>query len=129
MKFTRQIAHRLPFILLLSLVSSVCAEGSVRHIYSVTSDDTLSVLDVNACFEGNPPAKLVAESLDAVVASKGVWNVQTGEEITPSGFIPMDGIASGGCVRFVVDISVFALDVVREGGLQLLRIISLDQMA
>ncbi len=93
------------FTLSFAIASAVLGADKVQHYYTVTTDEALAVLDVNACFEGNPPAKLVAESLDAVVALRGIWNVQTGEEITPSGFIPMDGIASGGCVRFVVDIS------------------------
>ena len=101
------IQHTIFLFLTLSfaIASAVLGADKVQHYYTVTTDETLDVLDVNACFEGNPPAKLVAESLDAVVALRGVWNVQTGEEIRPSGFIPMDGISPGGCVRFVVDIS------------------------
>ena len=93
------------FTLSFAIASAVLGADKVQHYYTVTTDEELGVLDVNACFEGSPPPKLVAESLDAVVALKGVWNVQTEEEIRPSGFIPMDGVAPGGCIRFLVDIS------------------------
>lgn len=67
------------FTLSFAIASAVLGADKVQHYYAVTTDEELGVLDVNACFEGSPPPKLVAESLDAVVALRGVWNVQTGE--------------------------------------------------
>lgn len=72
--------------------------------YRVSTDAELKKLLVNLCFEGDAPAELVAESLDASVALLGVWR-ESGEPIKISGVIPTDQLPNGACINYQVDIS------------------------
>ncbi len=93
------------FFLLTVATASGAAQAERLHRYTVTINADLTEIDVKACFDGQAPARLVAESLDASVALLGVWNDASGEKIAPSGYIPLKSIAEDGCIRYQVDVS------------------------
>jgi len=99
--------HHLFVWLLVAALFSVCgvARGERLHRYTVSVNPELTRLAVRACFDGQPPTELVAESLDASVALEGVWNDATGSEIAPSGAIPLKTISDDECIRYHVDVS------------------------
>ena len=51
--------------LMVTASASVLAQAAPLHRYSVEVGDTLEILQVRACFDGNPPAALVAETSGA----------------------------------------------------------------
>jgi len=56
------------------------AQAERIHRFSVSIDPALKQIDVRACFDGQPPVTLVAESLDAPIALISIRNEATGEE-------------------------------------------------
>ncbi|MDA1331417.1 MAG: hypothetical protein O3A65_02920 [Proteobacteria bacterium] len=83
----------------------MCAvDAQADYHYRVSAELDLKKLTVDLCFKGQPPEKLVAESLDASVALIGAW-YESGEPITLSGFIPTAGLSEGTCIHYQVDIS------------------------
>ena len=92
------------------------AQAERIHRFSVSIDPALKQIDVRACFDGQPPVTLVAESLDAPIALISIRNEATGEEIAPSGYVPMKTVAADGCVRYQVDVSKPVLRHDRTGG-------------
>ena len=69
---------------------NVLAVGAERvHRYTVTVDDLLTTIKVEACFEGRPEFALVAESLDAALALQSAEIKSTGKKVTPSGKISL----------------------------------------
>ncbi len=81
------------------------AHAERTHHFVISINPELTRINVRACFEGQPPERLVAESLDAVIALIGAWNETTGKAITPSGYIPLKSVPDGGCVRYEADVS------------------------
>lgn len=75
------------------------------HKYTVAVSPALDSLSVRACFDGRPPAHLVAESLDAVLALGQVRAESSGRLIEPSGSISLKSVGDNGCIRYAVDIS------------------------
>ncbi|HUU74085.1 MAG TPA: hypothetical protein VMW70_15770 [Burkholderiales bacterium] len=92
------------------------AQAERVHRFTVSIDPELKQIDVKACFDGQPPATLVAESLDATIALISVRNDATGKEIRPSGYIPLKSVAGNGCVTYRVDVSRPVLRHDRTGG-------------
>ncbi len=84
---------------------SVQAQAERVHRFTASINPELTQIDVRACFDGSPPDTLVAESLDAPLALIGVRNEATGEEIAPSGYVPLKSVADDGCVIYRVDVS------------------------
>lgn len=75
------------------------------HRYTVAIDEALNTLGVRACFDGRPPAELVAESLDAplvliearVEGRRGI--------IEPSGSLSLRSLPENGCLVYSVNVS------------------------
>lgn len=91
-------------------LAAACAYGSAVHAerlhrFTISINPELTRIDVRACFDGRPPNRLVAESLDAAIALIGVKNESTGKEIVPSGYIPLRSVANGGCISYQSDVS------------------------
>ena len=93
--------------LLLALATTYCgaADAERLHRFVISIDPQLTQIDVRACFDGRPPERLVAESLDAAIALIGAWNESTGKAIMPSGYIPLKSVPDGGCVSYKADVS------------------------
>ncbi|MGD8618430.1 MAG: hypothetical protein PVH05_02440 [Burkholderiales bacterium] len=91
----------------MAMVLSVCgaARAERLHHYTVSANPELTLLAVKVCFDGPPPDQLVAQSLDATVALRGVWDDATGAKIKPSGAIAVNTIAADGCIRYETDVS------------------------
>ncbi len=106
MRVSGRYLHVISWFFLAATVGASSATNAERlHHYAVSINPELTRLAVKACFNGSPPDRLVAESLDASVALIGVWNEETGKQISPSGAIPLKSIADDGCVRYEVDVS------------------------
>ena len=54
--------------LLLAAAWSASAQAERVHRFTASINPELTRIDVEACFDGAPPDRLVAESLDATVA-------------------------------------------------------------
>lgn len=93
-------------VLLAGILSWAPAAAAERlHKYTVAVSPALDSLNVRACFDGPPPASLVAESLDAALVLGEVLVEATGKPITPSGAIGLKSVGESGCIRYAVDIS------------------------
>ncbi len=75
------------------------------HRYEIAINPELTELSVRACFDGAPPAGLVAESLDAPLALIEARAETSRAEIEPSGSLSLKSLAEGECLRYRVDVS------------------------
>lgn len=77
------------------------------HRYTVTVDDALSALRVEACFAGAPPASLVVESLDAqAVFAEGKVAQGVARRLAPNGAeLPLKGVGENGCIDYSVNLA------------------------
>lgn len=75
------------------------------HRYEISIDEALNTLSVRACFDGMPPAELVAESLDAPLALIEARIEGARKPIEPSGALPLKQLAANGCLRYQVNVS------------------------
>lgn len=75
------------------------------HRYTIAIDEALTVLDVRACFSGQPPALLVAESLDAPLALIEARLESSGKPLVPSGALSLKNVPADGCITYRVDVS------------------------
>lgn len=93
--------------LLLVAATTYCGAANAErlHRFVISINPQLTQIDVRACFDGRPPERLVAESLDAAIALIGAWNESTGKAIKPSGYIPLKSVPDGGCVSYKADVS------------------------
>ncbi|MAW33237.1 MAG: hypothetical protein CMK56_02375, partial [Proteobacteria bacterium] len=82
----------------LSLYSNLAVAGERVHRYTVTVDDLLTTIKVEACFEGRPEFALVAESLDAALALQSAEIKSTGKKVTPSGKISLHDLGENDCI-------------------------------
>lgn len=91
------------------LLSVVCvaqaAEPQRLHKYSITIDPELTVVSVRACFDGKPPAELVAESLDAPLALIEARVEGSRRIIEPSGSISLRHVPDNGCLLYSANVS------------------------
>ena len=75
------------------------------HKYSVTIDPDLTILNVRACFDGRPPAELVAESLDAPLALIEARVEGSRKIIEPSGSLSLRHVPENGCLLYSANVS------------------------
>lgn len=75
------------------------------HKYSVAVDPDLTVLTVRACFDGRPPAELVAESLDAPLALIEARVEGSRKAVEPSGSLSLRHVPENGCLLYSADVS------------------------
>lgn len=75
------------------------------HRYTIAIDEALMVLDVRACFSGQPPASLIAESLDAPLALIEARLESSGKPLVPSGELSLKNVPANGCITYRVDVS------------------------
>ena len=100
----------------MAAIGSTLAQAERLHRYTVAIDSEIKQMEVRACFDGQPPDKLVAESLDATFALTEVRNEATGQIIKPKGYVPLDSVADDGCVHYGVDVSKPVTRHDRTGG-------------
>lgn len=81
------------------------AEPQRLHRYSVTIDPELTVLNVRACFDGKPPAELVAESLDAPLALIEARVEGSRKIVEPSGALSLRHVPENGCLLYSANVS------------------------
>jgi len=81
------------------------AETQRLHRYQIAIDEELSTLSVRACFDGEPPAELVAESLDAPLALIDARVEGGRRSIEPSGSLSLRQVPPGGCLVYSVNVS------------------------
>jgi hypothetical protein len=75
------------------------------HRYTVAIDPGLSTLSVRACFDGKPPAELVAESLDAPLALMEARIEGRRGTIEPSGALSLRHVPENGCIAYSANVS------------------------
>src|SRR5262245_35074567 len=106
-------AKRFMFRLVLGLVVLLgafgVAAGEVRvHRYTVGVDPDISEIRVRACFDGTPPAYLVADSLDASSAIEQARVEGTRKRLEPNGAeLKLGELPEGACVSYVARGSQF----------------------
>ncbi|HWA12497.1 MAG TPA: hypothetical protein VHA15_05350 [Burkholderiales bacterium] len=83
------------------------AEGAPGrlHRYTVAIDEGLATLSVRACFDGAPPAELVAESLDAPLVLMEARIEGRRGTIEPSGSLSLRHVPDNGCITYAVNVS------------------------
>jgi len=81
------------------------ADTQRLHRYSVAIDPELTLLNVRACFDGKPPAELVAESLDAPLALIEARVEGSRRIIEPSGSLSLRHVPDNGCLLYSVNVS------------------------
>jgi hypothetical protein len=93
--------------LLLAAATLCCgvAHAERVHRFVISIDPQLTQIDVRACFDGRPPERLVAQSLDAAIALVGARNESTGKAIKPRGYIPLESVPDGGCLSYQANVS------------------------
>jgi hypothetical protein len=93
--------------LLLAAATIFCgtAHAERLHRFVISINPELTQIDVRACFDGRPPERLVAMSLDAAIALIGAWDESTGKPIKPKGYIPLKSVPDGGCVSYKANVS------------------------
>jgi hypothetical protein len=88
------------------LFSAAAHAGDARlHRFTVAPNVELTELSVRACFDGAPPAALVAESLDASLALIEAHVEGDKGTIEPSGSLSLKSVPDNGCLRYRVDVS------------------------
>ncbi len=93
------------FLIGLSLYSNLAVAGERVHRYTVTVDDLLTTIKVEACFEGRPEFALVAESLDAALALQSAEIKSTGKKVTPSGKISLHDLGENDCILYTAAVA------------------------
>lgn len=98
---------RVAAALLLALPVAGGAQTEPRrlHKYQVAIDEALATLSVRACFDGEPPAELVAESLDAPLALIDARVEGGRKSIQPSGALALRQVPTDGCLLYSVNVS------------------------
>ena len=89
----------------LAAAPSARADTQRLHRYEVAIDDDLSTLSVRACFDGEPPAELVAESLDAPLVLIDARLEGGRRPIEPSGSLSLRQLPADGCLVYSVNVS------------------------
>lgn len=77
------------------------------HRYTVSIDEALSAMRVEACFAGAPPAALVVESLDAqAVFVEGKIVQGSPRRLAPNGAeLSLKGLPENGCIDYAVNMA------------------------
>ena len=87
------------------LYTTLATAGERVHRYTVRVDDSLTTIQVEACFEGRPKFALVAESLDAALALRSAEIKSTGKKLTPSGKISLHDLGEDDCIFYTVTVA------------------------
>jgi len=114
---TRSAAHSL-VLLLVAWVSVAAAseEPSRLHRYSVSADEALTHLQVRACFDGKPPRRLMAESLDAAGVLEHASLEGGKNAFEPNGAeLRLGTLPAGACIVYRVDLTDFTARHQRGG--------------
>jgi hypothetical protein len=93
------------FLLITAIAFCNVANAQRLHRFVIAINPQLTQIDVRACFDGEPPERLVAQSLDAAIALIGAWDEATGKSITPRGYIPLKSVPDSGCITYKADVS------------------------
>jgi len=94
------------FALLALVALDVFAQPVRLHHYTVAIDESLSEISVRACFDGKPPAYLVAESLDAAAALDEVNADGVRKRLAPNGAeLKLGDLPEAACVSYRTDLS------------------------
>jgi hypothetical protein len=76
------------------------------HRYTVSIDESLTAIDVRACFTGTPPLYLVSESLDAAGALDTVTIEGTRRRVEPNGAeLKLGALPEDSCVAYRTDLT------------------------
>lgn len=103
--------RRLPTLIVgLSLIALAPAASAQRlHKYLVSVDEDLASLRVHACFAGQVPERLVAESLDASLALDHARREGATKTIEPNGTeLRLPTLPDGACIDYRVNLTEFA---------------------
>ncbi len=90
-------------IVALGLIAPAQAER--MHRYTIAIDPKLTEISVRACFSGQPPAALVAESLDAPIALTEARIEGSRKAIAPSGALSLKEVPDNGCIAYRTSVS------------------------
>ncbi len=105
----------IPALLALSLDAG--AQPVRLHHYTVSIDAPLTAISVHACFDGTPPAYLVAESLDAAAALDQVSVDGTRKHLEPNGAeLKLGALPDGACVSYRSDLALASARHEHNGG-------------
>jgi len=87
---------------LLAVAALPAPAGAERvHRYTVTVDRALEQIAVRACFDGTPPERLVAESLDAALVLSEAQVEGTQRRLEPNGAeLRLVGVPDDGCLAY-----------------------------
>lgn len=100
-------ASNLPSCVLFSLLLLPALVRAERvHVYRVSADPELARLTVRACFAGQPPAELVADSLDAPGAFLEARVVDQRGRLAANGTeLRLRDVPRDGCVEYAVNVA------------------------
>jgi hypothetical protein len=90
---------------LIALGGHTHAEDARLHKYEVDIDEALTTISVRACFDGHPPAELVAASLDAPLVLIEARMEGSRKSLQPSGSLSLRNLPDDGCLRYSVNVS------------------------
>ena len=102
---------RMIFLRMVAAAGLALAAGGTQadiqrlHKYQVEIDESLTTLSVRACFDGEPPAELVAESLDAPLALIEARIEGSRKSLQPSGSLSLREMPPDGCLTYSVNVS------------------------
>ena len=114
---TRSAARlMLPLLLACLSVAAASEEPARLHQYTVSADEALTHLQVRACFDGKPPRRLVAESLDAAGVLEQAAVEGTKHAFEPNGTeLRLGTLPAGACIVYGVDLTDFTARHQRGG--------------
>jgi hypothetical protein len=96
----------------LMLTGAVTSSGALAqrlHRYLVAVDEDLAGLQVQACFSGHVPQRLVAESLDASLALERATREGTPKRLEPNGTeLRLGSVPDDSCIGYRVNLVEFA---------------------
>jgi len=85
------------------------ASAQRLHKYRVSVDEDLAALHVHACFAGQAPQRLVAESLDASLAIDHAHREGANKTIEPNGTeLRLPAMSDSACIEYSVNLTEFA---------------------
>ena len=111
-------ASRLMLPLLLAWVPVAAASGEPArlHHYTVSTDEALLHIEVRACFDGRPPRRLMAESLDAAGVLEQAALEGAKNSFEPNGAeLRLGTLPDGACIGYRVNLSEFGARHQRGG--------------
>jgi hypothetical protein len=105
-KFVRLPASWAQLCLVITIGWAASADAERLHRYTVSVDPGLTQVSVRACFEGKPPLRLTAESLDAAVALAEAHVEGSRKRLEPNGAeLNLGQAPDGSCLAYISDIA------------------------